>query len=156
MLASERFVLNDAIFDLLVSNYVLMDVPDLESTMQAFNRVLKVGSNAILIFSHPCFPQGKATITEKDDTINYEWNVSYFERHQRLDPPWGHFTSDFISFHRPLSDYWKSFKAFGFDIIDFEEPRITEDRFYLAQNSRKLHNAKTRPYSVAFKLQKKG
>ena len=153
---SELNCFDDAVFDLLVSNYVLMDVPDLESTMQAFNRVLKVGSNAILLFSHPCFPQGKATVTEKDGTINYEWNVSYFERHQRLDPPWGHFTSDFISFHRPLSDYWKSFKASGFDIIEFEEPRITEDRFHLAQDSRKLHDAKTRPYSVAFKLQKKG
>ena len=86
--------------------------------------------------------------------INYEWNGSYFKRHQRIDPPWGHFTSDFISFHRPLSDYWKSFKASGFDIIDFEEPRITEDRFHLAQDSRKLYDAKTRPYSVAFKLQK--
>jgi hypothetical protein len=73
---------------------------------------------------------------------------------QPLFPPWGHFTSEFISFHRPLSDYWNSFKASGFDIIEFEEPRITKDRYNMAKNARQLQNAKTRPYSVVFKLQK--
>ncbi|MGL5806481.1 MAG: hypothetical protein ACRC2R_26215 [Xenococcaceae cyanobacterium] len=77
-------------------------------------------------------------------------------RQKCIEMPWGHFTSDFIWFHRPLSDYWKAFKDFGFNIIDFEEPRITEDRFYLAENDRQLNNAKSRPYSVAFKLQKIG
>jgi hypothetical protein len=46
------------------------------------------------------------------------------------------------------------FFIFGFNIIDFEEPRITEDRFHLVENERKLNDTKTRPYLVAFKLQK--
>ena len=71
-----------------------------------------------------------------------------------MDPPWGHFTSESIWFHRPLSDYWKAFKASGFVILEFDEPRITEERYHLAPNARKLNNSKTRPYSVAFKLQK--
>lgn len=147
---------NNARFDSIVSNYVLMDIPDLEGTIQAFNRVLKPNGIAVLVFSHPCFPQGKATIIEKDERVQYEWNFSYFMRQKCREMPWGHFTSDFIWFHRPLSDYWKAFKAFDFNIIDFEEPRITEDRFHLAENNRQLNNAKSRPYSVAFKLQKIG
>lgn len=146
--------LNDEIFDLVVSNYVLMDVPDLEGTMQAFHRVLKPNGDAVLIFSHPCFPQGKATVTEQDGSVNYTWSFPYFERRKCVEPPWGHFNEDFIWFHRPLSDYWKAFKASGFEVLDFEEPRITDECLHLVANERKLWNARNRPYSVAFKLRK--
>jgi len=87
--------------------------------------------------------------------IRYHWDFSYFEVEKRTDPPWGYFKSDFIWFHRPLSDYWKAFTAAGFDVVDFEEPRITEDRYHLAETEKQLRNCRTRPYSVAFKLQKK-
>ena len=50
--------------------------------------------------------------------------------------------------------YWKAFKSSGFEMIDFDEPKRTKERFHLAQNERQLQNGKTRPYSVAFKLQK--
>jgi ubiquinone/menaquinone biosynthesis C-methylase UbiE len=146
--------LSDQYFDLVIANYVLMDVPDLEGAMNAFNRVLKENGHAVLIFSHPCFPQGKATVSENNEEVNYHWNFSYFERQKYTVPPWGHFTSEFICFHRSLSDYWKAFKSAGFTIIDFEEPRLTAERFNLAENERQLQNGKTRPYSVAFKLQK--
>ncbi len=146
--------LNDEIFELVVSNYVLMDVPDLEGTMQAFHRVLKQNGDVVLIFSHPCFPQGKATVTEQEGVVNYTWSFPYFERRKCVEPPWGHFNSDFIWFHRPLSDYWKAFKASGFKVTDFEEPRITDERLHLAENESKRWNAINRPYSVAFKLRK--
>ena len=148
--------LESEFFDIVISNYVLMDVPDLENTMRAFNRVLKVNGNAVLVFSHPCFPQGRrASVGEENGKeVIYSWNFSYFERQKCIDPPWGHFTSEFIWFHRPLSDYWKVFKDTGFEITNFEEPRITEERFHLAENEKKLKNCQTRPYSVAFKLRK--
>ena len=38
--------------------------------------------------------------------------------------------------------------------MGFEEPRLTEDRDHLAEDEKELRNGKTRPYSVAFKLQK--
>ncbi|MBW4622017.1 MAG: class I SAM-dependent methyltransferase [Cyanosarcina radialis HA8281-LM2] len=144
----------DASYDTIVSNYVLMDIPDLEATIKSFNRVLKPKGTAVLVFSHPCFPQGKAIAIEPDELVLYEWSFSYFKRQKCIEKPWGHFKSEFIWFHRPLSDYWKAFKSFGFDIIDFEEPRITDDRFHLAKTERILKNSRFRPYSVAFKLQK--
>jgi len=106
------------------------------------------------VFSHPCFPQGGANVSHQNGETTYSWSSSYFERSRRVDPPWGHFTSDFTWFHRPLSDYWKAFKAAGFVVLDFEEPRIAEERYHLAETPRKLANSRTRPYSVAFKLQK--
>ena len=150
---SELRTLKDAEFDLLIANYVLMDTPDLEGAMRSFSRVLRDQATAILVFSHPCFPAGGATMPNSEETV-YRWSFPYFERRKCVDPPWAHFTSDFIWFHRPLSDYWKAFKAAGFAVVDFEEPRITEDRYHLAQNPKKLRNSRIRPYSVAFKLQR--
>ena len=146
----------DQSIDMIVSNYVIMDIPHLDDTMQAFSRVLKDGGIAILVFSHPCFPQAYAIDSDDGNTVQYQWDFSYFEPQKRLCPPWNHFKTDFIWFHRPLSDYWKAFKAAGFNVVDFEEPRLTEDRFHLAENERKLKRSQSRPYSVAFKLQKKG
>ena len=42
----------------------------------------------------------------------------------------------------------------GFTVVDFEEPRVSEDRFHLAKNEKVLRSSMTRPYSVAFKLRK--
>jgi hypothetical protein len=129
-----------------------MDVPDLTATMAAFNRVLRPGGIAVLVFSHPCFPQGRATVSGR--RVAYHWPFSYFEPRTCVDPPWKHFTSHFVSFHRPLSTYWKAFRAAGFEVVEFEEPRIEPERHALAETPRQLANCRTRPYSVAFKLRK--
>jgi len=142
-------------FDMIISNYVLMDTPHLQETINAFHRVLTSSGRVILIFSHPCFPQGRATYTEKDNELIYSWKFSYFDQKKCVDPPWGHFTEDFIWFHRSLSDYWKAFNKAGFIVIEFEEPRLKNDHSPFADNDHLEKNYQTRPYSVAFKLQKK-
>ena len=142
----------DSSIDLVVSNYVLMDTPELEETIAAFHRVLRDGGAAVLIFSHPCFPAGQ--VAEAEGRLTYWWDTPYFERHRVVEPPWGHFTSDFIWFHRSLSDYWRAFTEAGFKVTDFEEPRLSEDRAHLADSPRERHKSRTRPYSVAFRLVK--
>jgi len=147
--------IDDECFDMVIANYVLMDTPDVQKATEAFSRVLKPGGVAVLVFSHPCFPAAHAVLSEEGgETLLYKWDSPYFEEKKRTDPPWAHFTSDFPWFHRPLSDYWKAFTAAGFAVVDFEEPRLTEDRYHLAKNEKQLLKAKTRPYSVAFKLKK--
>ena len=47
-----------------------------------------------------------------------------------------------------------TFKAVGFVVVDFEEPRVTADRYHLAKTERQLKDCQTCPASVAFKLQK--
>jgi SAM-dependent methyltransferase len=140
--------------DLVVANYVLMDTPDLEGTMSAFHRVLRMGGHAVVVFSHPCFPQGAAHAAPIPGATRYVWDFSYFEPTKRVDPPWGHFTSEFIWFHRPLSDYFNAFTAAGFEVVGFEEPRITEDRYGQIDDPKVLAKLKSRPFSVAFKLRK--
>ncbi len=147
--------LEDDRFDLVIANYVLMDVPFLEETIDAFYRVpvLRSDGVAVVIFSHPCFPQGRRA-EGPGRLVSYSWDEPYFERHKVVEPAWGHFTSDFIWFHRPLSDYWRAFTASGFSVERFEEPRIASDRYHLAASSRELERSRTRPYSVAFRLMK--
>jgi SAM-dependent methyltransferase len=149
---SQVHELLDRPVDVIVSNYALMDTPDLEGTIDSFFRVLREGGEVVLVFSHPCFPAGRAQW--KEDSIEYRWEHSYFERSKYVDPPWAHFTSDFIWFHRPWSDYWRAFRAAGFDVVDFEEPRIGEERHAMAGSEKQLAQAKTRPHSVAFRLRK--
>lgn len=141
-------------FDLVAANYVLMDLRDLEGAAVAFHRVLKPGGVAICIFSHPCFPASWAEDDEDGLGVRYHWRLPYFRRHRVVDPPWAHFTSEFIWFHRPLSDYWKAFRHAGFDLVDFEEPRVPPDRFHLLADDRQRLRSQLRPYSVAFKLRK--
>ena len=147
--------ITDGEFDMVVSNYVLMDTPDLEGAMMALHRALKPGGVAVLVFSHPCFPAGRATTPAGGDGVTYVWDFPYFRRQKCVDPPWAHFTSEFTWFHRPLSDYWKAFTAAGFSVIGFDEPRLTPERYHLADSDAALRESQTRPYSVAFKLRKR-
>lgn len=87
---SELATLADQQFDMLVSNYVLMDTPDLQATMAAFHRVLKTDAVAVLVFSHPCFPQDWAAVAE-DGAVCYRWPHSYFEERKYTAPPMGTF-----------------------------------------------------------------
>lgn len=146
--------LADDEFDLVISNYVLMDTPDLEGTSRAFHRVLKPGGAAVLVFSHPCFPAGSSSLSQDGERVTYRWDFPYFGRQKRVDPPWAHFTSEFIWFHRPLSDYWKAFAAAGFAVVDFEEPRVAPERYHLVETKRALKKSQSCPFSVAFKLRK--
>jgi SAM-dependent methyltransferase len=152
---SELRTCNDDEFDLLVSNYVLMDVAELDGCVRAFARVLKPRGVAVVVFSHPCFPQGRARIVEGDSRrLTYAWDFSYFERRRCTDPPWSHFKEEFIWFHRPLSDYWDAFRAAGFTIDEFAEPRISDETRGLARDDQTRKQHATRPYSVAFRLRK--
>jgi hypothetical protein len=93
-------------------------------------------------------------VSEDGEEVRYSWGFPYFEPKKCVDPPWAHFTSEFIWFHRPLSDYWKAFTEAGFAVVGFEEPRILPERYRLAKTAAGLRNCQTRPCSVAFKLRK--
>ena len=148
---SELATCSNQEFDLLVSNYVLMDTPELEAAVGSFFRVLKPGATAIVVFSHPCFPAGRAT-PGKGDAISYHFPQSYFEQARMVDPPWGHFKAEFVWYHRPLEDYFRAFTGAGFQVAALEEPHLTEDRYHLAADQKEQRKHATRSYSIVFRL----
>jgi ubiquinone/menaquinone biosynthesis C-methylase UbiE len=157
MSCSDMNGLPDDHFDRVVSNYVLMDSPDLDGTISELFRVTRPGGAAVVVFSHPCFPQGAARVHADGVRITYEWTASYFEPHKAIDPPWKHFTTEFVWFHRPLSTYWRSFTDAGFQVERFEEPTLRADAAAVVDDEAqlaKLRHKRHRPYSVAFRLRK--
>lgn len=143
--------ISDDEFDIVVSNYVLMDTPDLPAAINSIYRVLRPGGVAVVAFSHPCFPQTSASV-QPDETISYHWKHSYFEQSKQIDAPWKHFQSEFIWYHRPLEDYWRQFRSSGFHVTEMREPRITPDRYHEVPNMQSLRTFQERPISVVFKL----
>jgi ubiquinone/menaquinone biosynthesis C-methylase UbiE len=139
--------------DRITCNYVLMDTPRLDDTVKEFYRVLKPGGEVVAIFSHPCFPM--ETIQKVPNlAISYGWKLPYFIEHVMKLPKWSKFSSGFTIFHRPLSTYWKAFRNAGFEVVDFQEPYLSEEaRKKVSQEL--LEKFSSMPHSVAFLLRKK-
>ncbi len=143
----------DASIDKLVSNYVLMDLPALDDALAAFYRVLRPGGSAVLVFSHPCFPQSDETELQPDGSVTYRWTFSYFEAWELEEPPWRHFTSPFVFYHRSLTEYWRVFTRMGFAVTHLEEP-VVSDPPPLGYDPALLPKSRMRPNSIAFRLKK--
>lgn len=126
-------------FDLIVSNYVLMDLPNLDAAISNFHRTLKNDGRVVCVFAHP-FMSG----------LGEEEN--YFDEVRKVER-WGPFDTDFIFFHRPMSQYWKSFKKAGFLIEDFEEP-VVQDPTVPGFKEQWLKNYRKKPTSLSFLLRK--
>lgn len=148
---SELGSVDDQSVDRIVSNYVLMDVSDLMGTLRAFHRVLKPGGIAVTIFSHPCFPLSQADEIDAEGAMSLRWTGSYFKDRRLDDPPWDHFTTGFVWFHRPLRQYWRAFRDAGFTIDDFDEPSPRAP-FPEGVDEARVERSLMYPASAAFRL----
>jgi SAM-dependent methyltransferase len=155
---SDMPYLEDASFDAIVSNYVLMDTRDYRGAIGEFARVLRSGGVAVVLFLHPCFnTPGSGWLREPPDSLRREdrvrWMVDqYFHRGMR-QISWHPFDTPFMHFHRPLSDYYGAFQAAGLRVTDLKEPSVTArgERELAPHNVRHL---KRIPYSVALQLRR--
>ncbi|MBS1912910.1 MAG: methyltransferase domain-containing protein [Bacteroidetes bacterium] len=147
--------IGDASIDRVVSNYVLMDLPDMRGAVREFHRVLRPNGSAVLIFSHPCFsPPDNGFSRLPDGRAVFRWGRPYFDEYEYREE-WGHFTSPFICYHRPLSEYWRAFTGTGFEIVEFCEPTV-EPVPGAEIDPQTLNRLRMMPNSVAFHLRKPG
>ena len=140
--------LPDASFDRLVSNYVLMDLPDLEGAMKSFARVLRPGGHGVLVFLHPCFGPPGGPERLPDGSVRYHWPWPYLER-RRFEESWGPFSSSFIAFHRPLSAYFSAIASAGMMVAQLAEP-AAENPSGLTETQ--IRRARMTPFSVVLKV----
>ena len=141
--------LADDAFDLVVSNYVLMDAPNLEGIAAALSRVLRPTGRLVCVFSHPCFGVGLERL--EDGRVSYTWDKPYIERWVG-EEEWGPFQSPFAFFHRPLTDYVRCFREEGLTLLDLEEPMVPSDCDDVEPEL--LRRYRMTPFSIALHLRK--
>ena len=100
-------------FDVVVSNMVLMDIPDYLSALRNCVAALKQGGRLVFSLLHPCFEEFGSAWDDK----GYVEVREYF--HERAVPQsFGHFV------HRSLSTYFNSVIQAGCAIQQVLEPRL--------------------------------
>jgi SAM-dependent methyltransferase len=130
----------DASIDLVVSNFVLMDVQDLDAAVRSMARVLRDGGCAVVVMIHPCF-QPPTTGAYFDEAI--------------IEERWGAFSTPFIHHHRPLQRYLNAFIAAGLRVDELREPSLVQPP-PPELDAERIARWQTRPFTIAFRLVKAG
>lgn len=102
------------LFDIVVANMVLMDIPEFKDAMKSCIKALKPGGIFIFSIVHPCF-----------EMSGKDWRYKgYVEVKEYFDEYATKQTFGF-SFHRTLSSYINSLIEEGCTLEKFIEPRLT-------------------------------
>jgi len=114
-------------FDIVISIYVLCDTRDCGKAIHEIARVVKPGGRFLFLIEHPCFgwqaggwervPQD----SQRNEDCLYFKMDNYFQR-GTLESQWGKLPA-LLSFHRPLSDYFRFLREHGLLVRDLIEPR---------------------------------
>lgn len=120
--------LDDASFDAVVANYVLMDVRKVEAAIAEIARVLKPGGRFVYSIVHNTIDfqwnRPAADSPRKDDRLGWR-DAGYFVRRAGY-VQWGAFRP-FLTFHRPLRDYIAACRVAGLELRDLDEPHLTAE-----------------------------
>lgn len=109
-------------FDIVVSNLVLMDVPDFQKVFQSSYRILKHDGIMIWIIMHPCF-QSPHSETLEDGARRI---TNYSEQWWKSNGI-GTIRGTLGAYHRPLENYINSFMAAGFRLKLIRELTIPKE-----------------------------
>jgi SAM-dependent methyltransferase len=148
--------LNDAGFDAVVANYVLMDVRDYKSAIAEIARVLKPGGRFVCAISHGSLDVRwyvPASDSPRQEDRAAWLDDDYFIRRAGYTQ-WGGL-KPILSFHRPLRDYVAVCIQSGLELRDLDEPEVSEE------GQRELHPVVVRhlrraPFSFVLKFIRAG
>ena len=107
---------DDRTFDCVLSNLMLMDVPDHKKVFEAAYRILKPNGVMIWVVMHPCF-QSPYSCPLGDGSRKI---VCYDPQFWKSEGT-GTIRSTLGAYHRPLSQYLNDFISTGFSIIRVDE-----------------------------------
>ena len=125
--------LEDATFDVVVCNMALQDMPDAEGPLREAARVLRPAGRLVASLPHPCFDLGEDSgwaVEKVGPTTTVFRKVS---RYREVSQKRAHWRGEAgriwytLSYHRPLSWYFRALRGAGFVVRAFEEPEPTEE-----------------------------
>jgi 2-polyprenyl-3-methyl-5-hydroxy-6-metoxy-1,4-benzoquinol methylase len=105
-----------ALYDVVISNMVFMDIPDYESAIINCIKVLKSKGDFIFSISHPCFEESGSEWHKKGFITTKEYFEEYVTK-----PTYGY------SFHRPLSKYLNLLIQNNCSIKEIVEPQLNKE-----------------------------
>lgn len=120
--------LESAVFDGVVCNMALMDIPDLTACLGSVARILRPAGWFVFSITHPCFlpPNSPRWIHDEDGNISLKVSGYFAEGFWRSSNPDG-IRGKVGSHHRTLSTYINALAHAGLSIEHLDEPRATGD-----------------------------
>ncbi|MBS4178343.1 class I SAM-dependent methyltransferase [Lederbergia citrea] len=109
-------------FDIVVSNLMLMDVPDFHQVFQSAYRILKNKGIMIWVIMHPCF-QSPHSETLEDGSRK----ITNYTDHWWKSSGNGTIRGTLGAYHRSLENYINSFMSIGFRLKLIKELTIPEE-----------------------------
>jgi len=120
---------SDRLFDVVVANMVLMDIPDYEAALDTCLLHLRHGGRFVLSLSHPCFEESDSDYQAK----GYIAVKEYFQEYC-IEQRWA------CRFHRPLGHYFNALLQRGCIIQAVVEPKLNAEQAQSApEKERNLH-----------------
>ncbi|MCJ7817297.1 MAG: class I SAM-dependent methyltransferase [Candidatus Thorarchaeota archaeon] len=146
-------------FDIVLSNLVLLNIPCLDDSLKEYYRILKTGGHLVFSIVHPAFNfygPGSWEMGEKDPDTNRReglffkmdnyFNEQEYERYWRTRKG-EKFPAPISFFHRTLGTYLNALVTTGFTLVDFREPRPTDESQFFDRERRI-------PFFAVFKAEK--
>ncbi|MXZ24311.1 MAG: methyltransferase domain-containing protein [Caldilineaceae bacterium SB0665_bin_21] len=120
--------LPSSLFDIVVCNMALMDIPGLKETYGAVNRILRDEGTFVFSVVHPCFEtpfnaENPAFITDENGNFVAKRVARYGEEGKWFSDGDGMYGT-LGSFHRKLSTYLNTLVGASFTIVEIVEPML--------------------------------
>jgi 2-polyprenyl-3-methyl-5-hydroxy-6-metoxy-1,4-benzoquinol methylase len=116
-------------FEVVVSNMVLMDLPDYRAALKSFYRVLALEGVLVFSISHPCFATPVHGWVRDEAGNRLYWKMDqYFSEgayEQSFFP--GEGADQPLLFHRTLSSYLNALLEMGFELQAVVEPEPSQE-----------------------------
>jgi ubiquinone/menaquinone biosynthesis C-methylase UbiE len=117
-----------ASFDVVVSNMVLMDLPDHRAALASFYRVLDDKGTLVFSISHPCFTPPDCGWVRDSDRNKLHWKVDrYFEEGPYEQRVFAEAGNRPLLFHRTLTNWLRTLRETGWELLDVIEPKPSEE-----------------------------
>jgi ubiquinone/menaquinone biosynthesis C-methylase UbiE len=121
--AQGLYAVRDAVFDGVVCNMALMDIPELAPTLRAVARVLRRGGWLVFSILHPCYNTRPSGQVVADDgtvlrTVGEYFTEGFWRSDQRPGPP-----GRVGAYHRTLATYVNTLADAGLVLERLCEPR---------------------------------